>query len=196
MWTSHETWPKVSPSNNVNKPPQYPSRIILVGMMGSGKSRLGRTLAKHIGYTFVDTDRLIETQTSARIPDLFQTHGESGFRDIESGICETLNTYENAVIATGGGMVLRPENQEKLRQMGWVVFLYTPLDILLSRLEKDRKRPLLQTEDREQTLTHLYQSRAPIYDAVAHVSIDTSSQRQEIILETLLKCLPDPSNQD
>ena len=121
--------------------------IILVGLMGSGKSTIGRHLAKSLELEFVDSDHEIERRTGANIPLIFDVEGEAGFRQREKKVIDELTQRRGVVLATGGGAVLDPENRARLRERGKVIYLYATAEQLLSRTAKDRNRPLLQTAD-------------------------------------------------
>ena len=133
-------------------------------MMGSGKTSLGRRLAGLVGYDFLDTDYSIECQTGYHIQALFALKGEAYFRELETKWCQSvLPTLSKTVIATGGGLVLNPENQAALRQHSTVVWLDVPVDDLKKRLQSDKKRPL------SDQLDTLYTTRKPVYAASAHI---------------------------
>lgn len=154
--------------------------IFLVGPMGVGKTTIGRLLAKELNLTFYDSDHEIERRAGADIAWIFDVEGEEGFRDRETHVIEELSSLNGVLLATGGGSVLREENRQKLQSRGVVVFLDTSLELQIKRTEKDKKRPLLQREDRVEVLEQLKQERHPIYDAVADVTVfvgDGSSRR-------------------
>lgn len=138
--------------------------VILVGMMGSGKSTVGRALADLLNYPFQDTDQMLEFRLGRQIPQLFELYGEDAFRYHETSILKSLEPDER-VLATGGGIVLRDENWEEFRRLGRTVFLDVSVELLADRLEKsNRKRPLLQTENWIQKLKDLYSFRRPLYE--------------------------------
>ena len=141
--------------------------IVLVGPMGSGKSTVGRHLAKLLHKEFVDSDQEIETRSGAAISWIFDVEGEEGFRRRETQVLETLVTRNNLVVATGGGAVLAEKNRELLRSMGRVIYLTADLDILFSRVAKDTTRPLLQVENPQQTYQTIFQQRDPLYRQLA-----------------------------
>ncbi|MFM9874678.1 MAG: shikimate kinase [Fimbriimonadaceae bacterium] len=140
------------------------SGVILVGMMGSGKSTVGRALADLLGYPFQDTDMMLEHRLGRQIPQLFKLYGEVAFRAHETSILKSLEP-ENRVLATGGGIVLKEENWIEFRRLGRVIFLDVPVELLAQRLEiSNRKRPLLQTENWKEKLIELYEFRRPLYE--------------------------------
>jgi len=156
----------MTPSNN----------IFLVGLMGAGKSTIGRHLAKSLGLEFVDSDHEIERRTGASIPLIFDVEGESGFRQREKKVIDELSLRNGIVLATGGGVVLDPDNRARLRERGRVVYLYATVEQLLARTAKDRNRPLLQTADPRARLQELLEVRDVLYREVADVVVDTGGR--------------------
>ena len=141
--------------------------IFLIGPMGSGKSTIANIMAKKLNREFRDSDHFIEKRTGVDIARIFDVEGETGFRDRETQALKTLLNQNNQVIATGGGSVLREENQGLLRSKGYIVFLDTSVNQQLHRLRRDKKRPLLQTENPRQQLESLFKTRHPIYQNLA-----------------------------
>lgn len=150
--------------------------IFLVGLMGAGKTSVGRLLAKDLRMTFVDCDHEIEKRTGVAVSVIFDIEGEEGFRRRESALLRELVQSENVVLATGGGAVLRPENRAALAENGFVVYLRASVDELWLRTRHDRSRPLLQTEDPRARLAELFEQRDPLYREVADITIETGSQ--------------------
>ena len=150
--------------------------IFLVGLMGAGKSTIGRHLAKALGLEFVDSDHEIERRTGASIPLIFDVEGEAGFRQREKKIIYELSRRDGIVLATGGGVVLDPDNRARLRERGQVVYLYATVEQLLTRTAKDRNRPLLQTADPRARLQELLEVRDALYREVADVVVDTGGR--------------------
>lgn len=150
--------------------------IFLVGLMGAGKTTVGRLLAKHYGCRFVDSDHEIEARTGVKIPVIFEIEGEAGFRAREEAMIAELAALSGIVLATGGGAVLSPANREQLRAHGLVVYLRGSPEHLYERTRHDRNRPLLQTADPLEKLRELYRQRDPLYREVADVVIDTGRQ--------------------
>ncbi len=150
--------------------------LVLVGPMGAGKSSIGKRLAERFGLAFADADRDIELRTGATVSTIFDCEGEAGFRARERAALAGLLAGEDALIATGGGVVLDPHNRQLLRARGFVVHLHVGIDEQLARLLRDRTRPLLQREDREDFLRALALAREPLYAEVADLRFDTSGR--------------------
>lgn len=150
--------------------------IFLVGLMGAGKSTIGRHLAKSLGLEFVDSDHEIERRTGASIPLIFDVEGENGFRQREKKIIDELTKREGIVLATGGGVVLDHDNRTWLRERGRVIYLFATVGQLLARTAKDRNRPLLQTPDPRARLQELLQNRDALYREVADMVVDTGGR--------------------
>jgi len=150
--------------------------LIFVGMMGSGKTTMGRTLAKHLGKVFVDSDEEIQKRTGVNIPHIFDVEGEPGFRLRESAAIAELVKHDNMVLSTGGGAVLAEQNRMLLQQCGIVIYLRTSVHDLWHRTRHDRNRPLLQTGDPYGKLMELYQQRDPLYQQVADIVIQSGKQ--------------------
>ena len=147
--------------------------IFLVGLPGSGKSTVGRQLAKRLALPFLDSDQVIERRTGGSVRSFFEAHGEPAFRDLEATVIDELTRGERGVVSTGGGAVLRPENRRCLRERGWVVYLRATPEELHRRLRHDKSRPLLQVDDPLQKLRDLHAQRDPLYAEVAHFTLDT-----------------------
>lgn len=148
--------------------------IVLVGMPGSGKSTVGRQLARRLGMRFFDSDHVIEQQLGCSIRDFFAQEGEERFRDLEHETLDALSAaHADAVLSTGGGSVLRPENRALLHARGRVVYLRSSPEELFRRLRHDTTRPLLQVANPLQKLRDLYEQRDPLYRETAHFIIET-----------------------
>ena len=149
--------------------------VSLVGMPGSGKSTVGRHVARHIGLPFVDTDHLIEQRIGCSIRDYFETQGEAAFRDVEQSVIDEVTQLHDHVVATGGGAVLREANRQALHSRGTVVYLRSTPEDLARRLRHDTHRPLLQQggADPLRRLRSLFQERDPLYRSTAHFIIET-----------------------
>lgn len=173
------------PSTTRRPAPDIPGNLYLVGLMGAGKTSVGRLLAKRLGKRFVDSDHEIEARTGVRIPVIFEIEGEAGFRQREVAMIDELTTTEGVVLATGGGAVLDPRNREALRTRGTVVYLRASVDELWNRTRRDRNRPLLQTADPRGRLAELMEIRDPLYREIAHVIIDTGSQSLRVLIGRL-----------
>jgi shikimate kinase len=159
--------------------------VFLVGLMGAGKTSVGKLLAKRLGKTFHDADHVIEARTGVKIPVIFEIEGEAGFRVRESAVIDELTALDNIVLATGGGAVLSPSNREALRRRGTVVYLRASVDELWNRTRHDRNRPLLQIADPRARLAQLHEQRDPLYREVAHVVIDTGTQSLKSLIVRL-----------
>jgi len=163
--------------------------IFLIGLMGVGKSTIGRKLADRLGKTFLDCDREIEDRTGVTIELIFEIEGEEGFRRREAAMLEELTARSDVVIATGGGAVLWPENRERLKERGMIVYLNAPAKVLARRTQTDKKRPLLQTEDRLARLTELLREREPFYLEIADVIINTDDLPMKKVVDRICRSL-------
>ncbi|HEX4986653.1 MAG TPA: shikimate kinase [Burkholderiales bacterium] len=163
--------------------------IFLVGMMGAGKTSVGRVLARRLDKTFHDSDHVIEERTGVKVPVIFEIEGEAGFRQRESAVLDELTQLPDIVLATGGGAVLAAENRRRLRERGTVVYLRASVKDLLNRTRHDKNRPLLQTADPRARLNELFEMRDPLYREVAHVTMDTGSQSLAALVTRLHRVL-------
>jgi len=154
--------------------------------MGAGKSTIGRYLADHLKLRFVDTDTEIEARTGADIPWIFDVEGEAGFRERERQVVEELTLWDNLVLATGGGVVLAPENRHALSSRGFVVYLHTSVEEQVRRTRRDRKRPLLRGSDPERTLRELMAVRDPLYREIADLVVDTDGYSPRQVAQRLV----------
>ncbi len=154
--------------------------------MGAGKSTIGRQLARKLGLTFYDSDKVVEDRTGVSIPTIFNIEGEQGFRDREEQVIADLTAMPNVLIATGGGSVLRDINRQHLKDGGIVIYLKASADQLYQRIKNDKNRPLMQTENPLQTLRELLQVREPLYFDVADLIIPTGKQKVSVILREIL----------
>ena len=156
--------------------------LILVGMMGSGKTTIGRTLAKHLDKIFVDSDEEVQQRTGVTIPHIFDIEGEAGFRLRESAAISELMKRDNMVLATGGGAILAEQNRDMLRQNGIVVYLRANVHDLWVRTRHDRNRPLLQTDDPRAKLTELFEQRDPLYQQAADIVVQSGKQSVQALM--------------
>lgn len=148
--------------------------VFLVGPMGAGKSTIGRQLARQLRLDFHDSDQVIEQRTGVDIPRIFDIEGEAGFRRREQQIIDDLTQLSGVVLATGGGVVLNPENRAHLHERGFVIYLRANAEQLLKRTDRDTQRPLLQEgDDRLSRIRQLLAERDALYTEVAHLIIDT-----------------------
>jgi len=157
----------------------------LVGLMGAGKTTIGRSLAKKLGLTFVDSDKEIEARTGVSIPTVFEIEGEEGFRKRESQVIADLSVASSQIVATGGGVVLRSENRAAMVSSGFVIYLNVPPYTLWERTRNDRNRPLLQVEDPLSKLKELYAQRDPFYREVADLVIDGGRTNTHSLLQLI-----------
>lgn len=156
----------------------------MVGPMGAGKSTIGRLLASEMKLDFRDTDREIEERSGVDIPWIFDKEGEAGFRQRETAILDDLSQFDNLLLATGGGIVLKPENRKILASRGRVVYLKTTVDEQVRRTGRDTKRPLLNNDNPRAVLEALMQQRDPLYREIADYIIDTDGRSpREVALE-------------
>ncbi|MFM8258923.1 MAG: shikimate kinase [Vulcanococcus sp.] len=163
--------------------------LYLVGMMGSGKSTAGRALASQLGYRFLDADHSLEQVAGRSIADIFASEGEAGFRQLESAVLNQIASWHSLVVATGGGVVTRPENWGQMRQ-GVVIWLDAPDALLLQRLSADpTPRPLLAAEDPAARLAALMAQRRPLY-AQADLHIVQQAGTPEQVARQVLEALP------
>jgi shikimate kinase len=153
-----------------------PQNIFLVGLMGAGKTSVGRMLAKRLNKDFYDADAEIERVTGVKIPVIFDIEGESGFRAREEKVIERLTALHDIVLATGGGAVLSAANRARLGQHGHVIYLRAAPEDLWRRTRRDRNRPLLQTANPLARLKELHAQRDPLYSEVADLVVDTGAQ--------------------
>lgn len=149
------------------------ANLVLVGPMGAGKSSIGKRLAERFGLAFVDADHEIEARTGASVTTIFECEGEPGFRMRECAVLAEVLAGDGNVIATGGGAVLDAGNRDLIRRRGFVVHLHVAVEEQLARLVRDRTRPLLAGDDREDVLRTLAATREPLYAEVADLRFDT-----------------------
>lgn len=170
--------------------------IFLVGMMGSGKSTVGRRLAAALGRPFIDADREIESRCGVPVATIFELEGEDGFRRREAALLDDLTQRDGLVLATGGGAVLLPENRVRLRERGCVVYLNASVQDLWLRLRNDRARPLLRTPDPRRRIAELIDARGPLYEACAHLTVATGRQPVERVVAEIVAALTDCPSHD
>ncbi|MGC8741597.1 MAG: (d)CMP kinase [Candidatus Sumerlaeaceae bacterium] len=161
--------------------------VVLIGMMGSGKTSIGRDLAKKTGMEFIDLDELIERRANMTIPAIFQTRGEAYFRQLESEVLEEIMSARHSVIATGGGVILSAENRQRLRELGLVVWLDAPAEVLLERIGDDPNRPLLSRSQPLKKLTQLLHERRDLYAETSDIHLDTTDHTTDEIVERIIE---------
>ncbi|WP_374486910.1 shikimate kinase [Zoogloea sp.] len=165
--------------------------VVLIGMPGSGKTTVGRELAKRLGLRFVDSDHEIEARTGVKIPTIFEIEGEEGFRRRETQTLDELTTESGMVLATGGGAVINPINRALLSERGVVVYLNVPPHVLWERTRHDKTRPLLQVPDPKGRLQQLYVTRDPLYREVAHIVVEGGRGTPHAMVRLIEKELQD-----
>jgi shikimate kinase len=172
--------------------------IVLIGLMGSGKSCVGRCLHRRTGLALHDTDEIVAANFGMSIPEIFAEHGEKKFREAETKALRHMRTEEQTIIITGGGVVLRKENVEILRSQGVIVWLDGDEETLFTRAFRKQNRPLLQTKNPRKAFSQILGARRPLYANIADIRIDTSVLTDEevavAILTKLRKMNPKPES--
>lgn len=179
-------------------PESGPDNIYLVGLMGAGKTSVGRMLAKRVHKDFYDADAEIERSTGVKIPVIFDIEGEAGFRAREEKMIEKLTAMHGIVLATGGGAVLSAANRDRLKQHGCVIYLRAAPEDLWRRTRRDRNRPLLQTKNPLAKLKELHAQRDPLYSDLADLVVDTGTQSIGTLTAHIqdLLAMPQPTDSD
>lgn len=160
--------------------------IFLIGMMGAGKSTVGRLLAAGCGFDFIDCDRELEHRAGASISTMFELEGEAAFRQRESGLLDELTSRPHVVLATGGGAVLSEENRHQLRSRGLVIYLQASAEEIARRTRADVTRPLLQVDDRPARIDQLLEQRGPLYRQTAHLVFRSAAANPRRLVARLL----------
>jgi shikimate kinase len=161
--------------------------VFLIGMMGAGKSTVGRLLAQQLNYLFVDADRELEARSGVPIPTIFEIEGEAGFRRREIGLLDELTQRESIVLATGGGAILDADMTLLMRQRGLVIYLRASADEIFRRTRQDRSRPLLQTADPRARIDQLLSEREPLYEKAAHLVFQSAASNPRRLVSRLLE---------
>ena len=161
--------------------------IYLVGLMGAGKTTIGRQLAKSLGLPFYDSDKAIEESTGVDIPTIFEFEGEQGFRDREQKMLQQLTELKGIVLATGGGAILRQENRDLLKENGIIIYLQCSIDRIMERTRRDTQRPLLKTADPKERIEQLYKEREPLYLNCADLVVDTGIMQSKAAVNYILE---------
>lgn len=162
------------------------TQVVLVGLPGSGKSTVGRQLARRLDLPFSDSDHVIEQRIGCSIRDFFSREGEQAFRDIEESVLAELARGKEGVVATGGGAVLREANRKTLRNAGQVIYLRSSPEEVHRRVRHDRNRPLLQVDDPLGRLRDLYKERDPLYRETAHFTVETGRPSVQTLVNMIL----------
>lgn len=167
---------------------QIKQPIVLVGLMGAGKTTVGRRLAQLLDVPFVDSDQEIVEAAGCSISDIFELYGEDVFRDLEKRVMKRLLDQSACVIATGGGAFIQPAIREQIKEKGIAVWLNAELDVLIDRVSRRDTRPLLKTGDKRAIMKRLMEERYPIY-AEAHLNIDSNAGPHEDVVEYIVEAL-------
>jgi shikimate kinase len=160
--------------------------IYIVGPMGAGKSTIGRHIAQQLHLEFFDSDNEIEERTGAEISWVFDVEGEEGFRVREADVIDDLTQKQGIVLATGGGSILSKEVRNRLSARGLVVYLETTIDKQLARTQRDKRRPLLQTDKPRQVLEQLAEIRNPLYEEIADITVRTDEQSAKLVAKEII----------
>lgn len=158
--------------------------------MGTGKSTIARVLHQRLGYPVVEMDQVLEKRAGKTISRVFEEDGEQAFRDMESGFLSELDHpgISRQIISTGGGVVIRPENRQRLAKLGYVVWLKVPMRSILARTSQSKHRPLLQTGNPEERIRALMEEREPMYEEVSHLALETDGLDSNEIASGILEC--------
>jgi shikimate kinase len=160
--------------------------IVLIGMMGAGKSSVGRALEWRTGLARLDTDEAVAAQFGASIAEIFEIHGEEKFRDAETEVLRKLAPTRASIVVTGGGIILRPENVALLKRLGTIVWLNADEAMLFERASRRNTRPLLQNDNPRTIFSELFRRRLPLYKAASDLEIDTSHLDHDAVAEIIL----------
>ncbi|NCF24275.1 MAG: shikimate kinase AroK [Gammaproteobacteria bacterium] len=168
---------------------RHPQNLFLIGPMGAGKSAVGRQLARMLHLEFFDSDMEIESRTGVDIPFIFEKEGEAGFRQREARVIDDLSRKDGIVLATGGGVIMDPQNRNHLGARGFVVYLHTSVDQQLSRTRRGRPRPLLEDDDPRSVLEALMATREPLYREIADLTVDTDGRKVRAVANDIMNRL-------
>jgi shikimate kinase len=169
--------------------------IILIGLMGAGKTTIGTLLAARLSRTFIDTDQVLEARTGVSIATIFEIEGEASFRDREAATISEVVRIPNAVISTGGGCVLRDETRTLMRQHGLVIYLHAPPAISYARLKRAKDRPLLRGADAFERLSALYSERHQLYETTSDLMIDAHRDKPTQVVDEIAQRLATLGNE-
>ncbi|MBT6355994.1 MAG: shikimate kinase [Nitrosomonadales bacterium] len=160
--------------------------IYLIGLMGSGKTTLGKILSKKLDKTFFDSDQVIEEKLGVDVPMIFEYEGEAGFREREKEILKELVSKKNIILATGGGVILSKFNRDLLSENGIVIYLKSNQKDLISRMKNDKTRPLLRNGNIESTIKKLCEEREPLYEMISDFEVTTKNKRVHEIVNEII----------
>lgn len=160
--------------------------IYLIGLMGAGKTTIGRQLAKALQLPFYDSDKAIEESTGVDIPTIFEFEGEAGFRGREQKMIAQLTELRGVVLATGGGAILRAENRQHLQANGFVVYLYCSIDKIVERTKRDSARPLLKSDNPRARVEQLFSEREVLYKECADFEVNTGDLQSKAVVKEIL----------
>ena len=163
--------------------------IILIGMMGSGKSFVGRALSQRLKMDFIDLDEYIENRESLKISEIFEKFGEEGFRKVERESLLSFNGKNNLVIATGGGIILNERNLESFKHESNIIYLDGSSDYIYKNIKDDDSRPLLNSKDKMEEIRKILEFRKPLYLKSAHYKIDVSFRNVEDIIKDIIELI-------
>ena len=165
------------------------SKIILVGMMGAGKTTIGKLLSNKLGYDFIDLDKIIEEKSGVKINTIFEIEGESGFRDRELQVLsDSLENDNKVIISTGGGIVTHEKSRAQLiKHKALIIYLKANLQTLCNRLKNDNSRPILNVDDKEQVIERILEEREPYYQDLADMDVNTSNMKSIDVVKLIIK---------
>ena len=164
------------------------SKIILVGMMGAGKTTIGKLLSNKLGYDFIDLDKIIEEKSGVKINTIFEIEGEAGFRDRELQVLRDSIEKDKVIVSTGGGIVTNVESRACLiKNDALIIYLRANLQTLCNRLKNDNSRPILNVENKEQIIERILEEREPYYKDLADMDVDTSHMKSIDVVKFILK---------
>jgi shikimate kinase len=164
------------------------SKIILVGMMGAGKTTIGKLLSNKLGYDFVDLDKIIEEKSGVKINTIFEIEGEAGFREREFQVLRDSIEKEKVIISTGGGIVTNEKSRTHLiKHNVFIIYLKANLKTLVSRLKNDNSRPILNVDNKEQVIERILHEREPLYQDLADMAVDTTQMKTIDVVKLIIK---------
>lgn len=176
---------------------EHNNNIFLIGLMGAGKTTIGKLLAQRLEQPFLDADQVLEDRCGVKISTIFDLEGEEGFRDRETDILRDQTQQKNIILATGGGAVIRAENRQLLSDNGIVVYLRVSPSLLAQRMKNDQHRPLLhQGKPMYTVLKDLHEKRHPLYEEIADITINSTRHPPKRIMETILQRLKEKYDYD